>query len=171
MQPTVPRQATVKLLTTIAAVIIIAGLVVLADHLKSKTTPVATAAATPAKPPVNQTTQPSASNTTSSVPATLTSSYKDGTYTATSNYYVPHGYENIQVSLTIKDGVVTDSSITNSESDRDSAAYQEDFASQYKNYVIGKSVSGLKLQVTAGASDTTQGFNDAVSQITAKAHA
>ena len=79
--------------------------------------------------------------------------------------------ESIQVNLTLKNGVVTDVSIQNSESDRESAAYQQDFASAYKSYVVGKQISGLRLGNVAGASDTTQGFDDAVSKIATQAQA
>ena len=111
-------------------------------------------------------TQPSTDSSASTTADTgSTSSFKDGTYTADSQYYVPQGYEDIKVTLTIKNGVVTDSQIVNSEGDRDSQAYQEAFASLYKSNVVGKSISGLQLSYIAGASDTTQAFNDALNQI------
>ena len=118
----------------------------------SMTTPAATAA-----PPTTPAT-PAASTATSS-------GYIDGTYTATSSYYVPRSTESIQVSLTLKNGIITDSSIKNSESNRESAQYQQSFASIYKSYVTGKNISGLNLSYVAGASDTTQGFDDAMSKI------
>lgn len=99
------------------------------------------------------------------------SNYKDGTYTASSDYYVPHGSETIQITLTIKNGVVSDSQIQNSEGDRESAQFQEDFALEYKSQVVGKNISGLQLSYVAGASDTTQGFNDAVAKIRSQAQA
>ena len=116
------------------------------------------------------TTTPS-SSTASSSATTSSSSYKDGTYSASSTYYVPHGSESIKVTLTVKDGTITDSSIANSEYDRESAQYQEQFASEYKSYVVGKPISSLSLSYVAGASDTTQGFNDALSQIKTEAQA
>ena len=169
MQPSYERQSKVKLVTTIVTVIVIAGIVLITDHLKAKSSATTTATtATTTQPASTATTSQDSSATTST---TSTSAYKDGTYTASSSYYVPHGNEDIAVTLTLKDGVVTSSSITNSEGDRDSAVYQEDFASLYKSYVVGKSISGLKIGVIAGASDTTQGFNDALSQISSKAQA
>lgn len=97
------------------------------------------------------------------------SSYKDGTYSASSSYYVPHGQESIQVTLTLKNGVVTDSSVTNSETNYESASYQEGFAQEYKSYVIGKNIKDVQLSYVAGASDTTNGFNDAVNSIMSQA--
>jgi uncharacterized protein with FMN-binding domain len=109
------------------------------------------------------------SNTNSSSAAT--GSYKDGTYTATSNYQVPHGSESIKVNLTLKGGVVTSSSVQNSENNFDSAQFQEGFAATYQSYVVGKKISGLQLGAISGASDTTAGFNEALSQIASQAQA
>jgi hypothetical protein len=41
----------------------------------------------------------------------------------------------------------------------------------YKSHVVGKNISGLKLGALAGASDTADAFNQAISQITSKAQA
>lgn len=112
------------------------------------------------------------SNTaTQSSSNTSSTTYKDGTYSSSSTYYVPHGSESIKVTLTVKSGVVTDSSIENSEGDRESIEYQEEFASEYKTYVVGKPISSLQLSYVAGASDTTQGFNDALDKIRSEAQA
>lgn len=113
----------------------------------------------------SSTTTPASSSNISSSSSASTTSYKDGTYSATSNYYVPHGVESIKVTLTLKSGVVTDSTIANSESDRESQRYQQGFAQSYKSYVVGKNISDVKLSYVAGASDTTSGFNDAVDSI------
>ncbi len=183
MLETYEQNSKKKLIATALAVLVIAGVVMFADHLKTTnsttTNTVAqttspTTAATTGDVTTPTTSDTSASTSTSSSTATSTTSpstYKDGTYTATSEYYVPHGDESIEVSLTVSSSVVTSVSIQNSESDRDSASYQEEFASAYKSYVVGKKISGLKISTIAGASDTTQGFNDALSQIASKAQA
>ncbi len=174
MQPDVRYKSNIKLITTVISIIVVAGVVLLADHLKAKKINTVSSSSQIASVPVSQPTatidnSPSASSNNSS-PAT-TSTYKDGTYNASSDYYVPHGNENIKVSLTLKNGVITNTSITNSEGNDDSARFQEDFASVYKQYVVGKSITGLKLGAISGASDTVQGFNDAVNQIITKAQA
>jgi uncharacterized protein with FMN-binding domain len=165
-----------KLIATILSVVIIAGIVVFADHLKSTGLPLATtasqdsnASAPDTSTDIDTDTSATTNSTSSTTSTSGTSGYANGTYTASSDYYVPHGEESIQVSLTLKDGVITDSSITNSEGDHDSAAFQEEFASSYKSYVVGQKISGLQLSIISGASDTTQGFNDALSQIASKA--
>ena len=183
MLTTYQRQAKMKLITTVLTLVVIAGVMVLADHLKAKTaalatittstsTPAASTSTTTTAPTTSTTSTSSAASTTSpTTTSSSTSGFKDGTYNASSSYYVPHGNENIQVSLTISNGVVTKASVQNSEGDPTSAQYQESFAAEYKSAVVGKKISGLQLSVIGGASDTTQGFNDALSQISSKAAA
>lgn len=110
--------------------------------------------------------------TPAATPATSSAgSYKDGTYSASSSYYVPHGGESIKVTLMLKNGVIADSSIVNSENNPESAQFQEQFASEYKSSVVGKNISSVQLSYVAGASDTTQAFDDALQQIMNQAHA
>jgi uncharacterized protein with FMN-binding domain len=180
MQTTYQQQAKKKLVATVISLVIIAGIVLYANHLKTigvktatthmpSASSATTASSTPSSPSSNNSSASTASS--SSNASTNTSGYKDGTYTASSDYYVPHGDENIQVSLTLTGGVITNVSVQNSEADPTSASFQESFASAYKSYVVGTKISGLQLSVVSGASDTTQGFNDALSQIASKAQA
>lgn len=173
MPNTYQQQSKTKLIATCVTIIVIAGVVVLVDHLKaSKTGNVAQSSQTSAQQSAQAASGTSPDATSSSTATNASSnSYKDGTYTADTEYYVPHGSEDIKVTLTLKDGVVTESSIENSEGDRDSASYQEDFASSYKSYVVGKKIGDIHLSYVAGASDTTQAFNDALSQIESQAQA
>ena len=162
-----------KLLVTVLFIMVIAGAVVFADHIKNThqvagNSPTQSSTLTGVRASTTPTTEPAALSTDAS---TSTSTYKAGAYSASSSYYVPHGNETIDVSLTLKNGIVADVSIQNSESDRVSARYQSDFASVYKSYVVGKKISGLQVGIVAGASDTTQGFDDALSQIASKAQA
>ncbi len=126
-------------------------------------------------PTPNNTPGLSASNAPASdnpTPSTSTTgNYKDGTYTASNDYYVPHGSESIEVRLTIKDGTVTDSQLINSETNPESARFQERFTASYKTYVVGKKAADIHVPYIAGASDTTDGFNNALSQIIAQAQA
>lgn len=96
---------------------------------------------------------------------TVATAYNDGTYTADSDYNVPRSFENIKVTLTVANNVVTDSQIVNSEGDRESAEWQEKFTSVYKAQVVGKKLSDINLYHVAGASDTAEGFNNALEQI------
>lgn len=167
MDQSYENRSKLKLISTVVAVIVIAGIIVVADHLKSEQAE-AGGVRQPSSTVAASNTATTASTADTSAP---TASYTDGTYTATSDYYVPHGYENIKVTVTIKSGIITSSSIVNSEGDRDSAGYQQDFAAVYQHYVVGKSLNGLSLSRVSGASDTTQGFNDALQQIANQAKA
>lgn len=175
MLNTYQRQAKIKLVTSIVTLVVIAGGILAIDNVKSSAgTATSSISSTGTSSPVTTTPQPTTSiSTPSSQPTTSSSSsgYKDGTYSASASYYVPHGNESIQVSLTISNGTITNASIQNSEGDNESARYQEDFAAVYKSSVVGQKISGLQLSVIGGASDTTQGFNDALSQIASKAQA
>jgi hypothetical protein len=183
MLTTHERNAKIKLAAIVVSVIVIAGIVALADHLKSKNHDMASTTApsgTAATQSVPDTSSDSAASTTpsgtSSSPgaasnSSSTSSLKDGIYTASDTYIVPPGKESIQVTVTLQNGVITASSIQNSENDHDSAQFQQDFAAVYKSHVVGKNISGLKLGALAGASDTADAFNQAISQITSKAQA
>jgi uncharacterized protein with FMN-binding domain len=166
MLTTYEKRSRAKLIATLVTVLVIAGVVVLADHLKSAPT-----ATTVRLSPSSSASTATPAATPSTASTASTSNYKDGSYTASSDYSVPHGDESIEVDLTLKGGVVSDVSVTNSENDGTSAAFQEEFAADYKSYVVGKQISGLKLSIIAGASDTTEGFNDALSRIAAQAQA
>jgi len=168
------ERARKKIILTIVSVSIIGGLIVVSDQLKAPSSastntvipsPLASSTLNPASSPI------STNNTTTSSSSQSASNYKDGTFSASSSYIVPHGNESIQVSVSLQNGVITNASVQNSEGDRESAQYQEEFAAEYKSYVIGKKLDGLNLDVVSGASDTTQGFNDALSKIAAKAQA
>ena len=162
---TYEQNPSAKLASIVIAVIVIAGVVLFADHLKRE------AAEHGKAQPVISTTSSPAATTPTVTPSSTSGGYKDGTFTASTQYYVPHGNEQITVHVTLQSGTVTDVSIQNSEGDRDSAQYQEDFASAYKVYVVGKKISGLSLDTIAGASDTTAGFNAAIARISSQAQA
>lgn len=117
--------------------------------------------------PVTASTQPDSPSTS----VASNASYKDGTYTANSSYRVPHSSESIGVTLTVKDGVVTGTSLNQSEDNPESAQYQEMFAETYKSYVVGKKLSDISLNRVSGASLTTGAFDTALQQIRSQAQA
>lgn len=170
MLQTHEQKSKIRLVTTVIAVLVIAGVVVLADHLKSQENTTATSSANTTSS-TNTETSNATDTTTTANSSTTSGTVKDGTYSASNSYTVPHGTEEIHVSVTLKNGVITDASVQNSESDFDSKQYQEEFTAGYKTKVVGKKISGLQISVIAGASDTTDGFNEALSEIAAKAEA
>jgi uncharacterized protein with FMN-binding domain len=169
MLSTYEQRSRTKLAATVIAVLVVAGIVLIADHLKSHS------ASDVAMMPISTTSSPDAASNASVTPNTpataAVSSYKDGGYSATENYIVPPGGEQMKVSLTLQSGVVTGVSVQNSEIDSDSASYQEGFSALYKKHVIGQKISSLRLNTIAGASETTQAFNQAVDHIASQAQA
>lgn len=104
--------------------------------------------------------------------ATNSSGYKDGTYTATAQYYVPHGSNDITVKVTIKDGVITAIDDSNNYADRESAAYINSFNQTISGKVVGKALSSVaSLSRVGGASLTTEGFDTAIQDIMSQAQA
>lgn len=97
--------------------------------------------------------------------------YADGTFSATGTYSSPGGQESVEVSLTLKDGVVTDATYKGNAGFGRSKQFQEQFGAGYKQMVVGKSIDSLSLDVVNGSSLTPKGFMDAVQKITAQAKA
>ena len=97
--------------------------------------------------------------------------YKDGTYSADGNYNSPGGPDSVSVSLTLKDNIVTDATVTPKPGDKVSAKYQDIFISGYKQYVVGKNINDINLSKVSGSSLTPIGFNDALNKIKAEAKA
>lgn len=151
---------------TIAVVVMIVAIVVLSVIVTSKNNDDSDTTAT---------TQTSTSATTPSSDTTTTSdtaaNYKDGDYTATGSYDSPGGTQKISVTVTLKDGVITATSATTNPSDSEAKEYQDEFLSGYKQEVVGKKVSEIKLSRVSGSSLTSQGFNNALEQIKTDAQA
>ena len=111
---------------------------------------------------------PTTEPTTANVPSTT---YANGTYSATGSYITPDGGEDIGVTLTISNDTVTGASLSGLSSRGETAEYQERFASGYKLYVIGKAIDSISLSRVSGSSLTSTGFNRALSTIKAQAQA
>lgn len=95
--------------------------------------------------------------------------YKDGTYEATGAYQSPGGPEEIDVSVTIKDGVITETTATPKATLPKSIGFQNIFTSNYATMVVGKPLDTVMLDKVSGSSLTPKGFNDAINQIKAEA--
>jgi hypothetical protein len=130
-------------------------------------------------PPTSKPTTPTPVTTTTPVPTepattpavASKTAYSDGTYTETVTYVAPdRGTHPVTVSLTLKNDVITDSSIAfGDEATGATANYQSHFAAAYKTLVIGKALTTIKLSRVAGASLTTNAWNEAQAKITAQA--
>ena len=166
-----PQEKTFIIVGT-SAILIAAGLggsyLFFAKDAATSTPEVATSASASTTTGGSQaTTTPSTSTSNTSSTTTATSSgYKDGTYSATSNYSVPHGYSNsIGVSITVKDGMVTAVETDQNYSDRESEMYIDCFESLLQNAVVDKAIKNLQLNRIGGATLTTAAFDDALDSI------
>ncbi len=83
----------------------------------------------------------------------------------------PGGPDKIGVTITLASGAVTDISLDLQPGDDTSKRFQDIFAANYKQYVIGKDISTLNLTKVSSSSLTSKGFNDAVAQIKLRAKA
>ena len=112
-----------------------------------------------------------ATNSSQNSNANSNTSLKDGTYQATGSYTSPGGNESITVSVTLKDGVVTETTATSGSNDPTAKQYQAEFIAGYKDQVVGKKISSIKLSRVSGSSLTSQGFNSAIQDIQRQAQA
>lgn len=96
-------------------------------------------------------------------------SYKDGTYTVDGDYTSPGGAEIIGVTVTLKDGVITESSVETKATRPNSVKFQGIFAENYKPLVDGKKIDEVKLDKVSGSSLSPKGFNDALEKIKTEA--
>ena len=138
--------------------------------IPSSTVPPATVPTTPKVsevPPVDTTN----TNTGTKTPVPVAAIYKDGTYSATGSYMSPGGEDQVAVTLTLANDIITSVTVTPQAGDRTSQRYQSRFVSGYKQYVVGKNIASVNLSKVSGSSLTPIGFNAALTQIKAQAKA
>lgn len=111
------------------------------------------------------------SGSSSSSGGDSTGAYTDGTYTAEGSYQTPETVEQISVTLTLADGVVTDVEVTGDPQAPESKQYQGQFIDGIADEVVGVAVDDLNVSRVAGSSLTSGGFNDAVQSIKEQAAA
>lgn len=98
-----------------------------------------------------------------------TSVYKDGTYTAAGNYNSPGGAEEIGVTITLKDGVITASEVVAKATRPNSVRFQKIFVENYKPLVEGKNIDEVMLEKVSGSSLAPKGFNEALEEVKTQA--
>jgi len=124
--------------------------------------------------PSNTTQTTSESTTTESTnteDAVTSTTYEDGTYSATGSYISPGGRESVELTVTLKDGIITSTSLATNATDDEAQEYQDAFAGSYKELVVGKNIDRVSLSRVAGSSLTSNGFNDALDTIKTDAKA
>ncbi|KQO99493.1 hypothetical protein [Leifsonia sp. Leaf264] len=93
------------------------------------------------------------------------SSYTDGEYTETGDYTTPGGQEDVTVTITLADDIVTAVEVTGSATSGNSKQYQSAFISGIAAEVVGKDIDDLDVSKVAGSSLTSSGFNAALDAI------
>lgn len=91
--------------------------------------------------------------------------YKNGTYTVIGQYVSPGGPEEIEVTVTLADGVIKESNVISKATLDGSKMFQGKFIEGYKPLVVGKKLNEVKLDKVSGSSLTPKGFNDAIEKI------
>lgn len=94
-----------------------------------------------------------------------TSAYKNGEYTAVGSYQSPGGEQQLGVTVTLSNSVITALSVDTSQTKGTSADFQGKFKSGIDALVVGKSIDELDVSKVSGSSLTSGGFNDAIDQI------
>lgn len=97
--------------------------------------------------------------------------YKNGTYTAVGSYKSPAGIEQISVTVTLVNNVITNTSAISMANDRTSERYMQKFIGGYASQIVGKNIDTISLNYVSGSSLTPNGFNDALAKIKVSARA
>lgn len=95
--------------------------------------------------------------------------YADGTYNASGEYESPAGTESLDVTITLKDDVITDVAVVGSGGNPDVERYQGEFIAGVADVVVGKDIDELVIDRVAGSSLSSTGFKAALSVIKAQA--
>ena len=98
--------------------------------------------------------------------------YADGQYSGSGSYIPPSGKaEQVDVDVTLADGVVTALTVETSGISPQSARYQQEFKDNIQDQVVGRNIDELDVRKVAGSSLTSQGFNQALDRIRSEAAA
>ena len=108
--------------------------------------------------------------TASTIGATDGSPFRDGEYASTGRYLTPGGDESIEVTLRVRDGVITAATSRTEALSPTARQFQEQFRVAIAAQVVARPLSSVMVDVVAGASLTSSGFNDALARIRSEAH-
>lgn len=95
--------------------------------------------------------------------------YRNGKYSALGNYQSPAQLEEVEINLTVADGVITDGEFIAKATHPTSKKLQGMFAQGFKEAVIGKNIDEVNVIVVNGSSLTPKGFMDALEKIKTQA--
>lgn len=91
--------------------------------------------------------------------------YADGTYTATGSYRTPESIEQVLVTISLVDGVVTGVEVVGDPQTNDSRRFQGQFIGGIADHVVGKSIDEINVRRVSGSSLTSGGFKQALEDI------
>ncbi|MEQ1665680.1 MAG: FMN-binding protein [Bdellovibrionales bacterium] len=131
------------------------------SQISPTSTPITSMATTPAQSTAR-------TSTTNTGTKTL---YKDGTYTSEASYRVPHGTNTIAIKVTVSNDKISAVSAENSYSDRESRGYISGFMDALSGAVVGEKADSANVSRLAGASLTSDGFNQALESVVSQAKA
>lgn len=122
----------------------------------------------------NSTSTPAQTNQESQVttqPATdeASAEYKDGIYSAQGSYVSPGGPREIGLTITLENGMVTDTTFEGNAEDPQSKRFQGEFGDNYAPLIVGKDIDDVELTKVSGSSLTPKGFTDALEKIKTQA--
>lgn len=89
----------------------------------------------------------------------------DGTYRGSGSYETPGGPQQIDVTVVLRDGVVTDLQVDPAARNTTSRRFQERFASEVVPRVVGRPLDEVDVDRLAGSSSTGAGFMAALDQV------
>lgn len=158
------------------AVIATAGIGGLLLATSNDTIPATTPISSSVTPTTTSTSSTSSStsdtSSSSSTTSSSTATYKDGAYTASATYSVPHGGSNsISATVTVAGGNITAVTTHDNYTDGESAMYIDSFESRVSSTVVGTSLADASFSRIGGASLTTVGFNNVLDTIRSQATA
>ena len=165
MQPKPKIHPAVAAIIIIVLVGIVTSVVVAVNSANTDKSDTSTAQTAETTTPSQQSETTTTQNTETPAASTDTSNYENGTYSAKASYVTPGGIESIDLSVTITNGVITDTSVAASGNSDHAQIHQKDFADGYKSLVVGKDVDSVSLSRVSGASLTSNAFNDALDMI------
>ncbi len=109
---------------------------------------------------------PQITPTSALIPITpITSTSQSRTISEIGQYQAHQFNESIIVTLTLKNNIINDLKTVHSPQDGESALYHDAFDGEIRPLVIGKNIKDINVSCVAGASDTTNGFMQAIEKI------
>jgi uncharacterized protein with FMN-binding domain len=157
-----PQQSSSKTIAIIATLLVIVGAVFMfvfntrqavSANTQEQTTP---------------TTEPTQPIPPTPIPTT-SGTYKNGTYTAAGSYKSPAGSEEVSVTLTVQNDMISAVSVSGGSPNETSQRFIKALTSGVDAAIVGKNISEVQPTVISGASLTSKGFYTAVEAIKAQA--